>query len=76
MAEDMASDYDRIEAERKIQEEVDYERGYREGYTKARAAETVTTTLPSDAYNAGLHDGFQAVMRGELNKYDENQSDV
>ena len=76
MAEDMASDYDRIEAERKIQQEVDYERGYREGYTKAKALETVTTTLLHDAYNVGLHDGFEAVKRGEPNKYGENQSDA
>ena len=68
----MASEYERIEAEIKIRQEVDYERGYREGYKsykKGKSMQSITTTFSLDTYNVGLSDGFKAASRGKLNKY-------
>ena len=49
----------------KIQDWAEYERGYREGYAKARARQDMVEigALSDSTYNVGLHDGFNAFIR-------------
>ena len=58
-----------IERERQQMEDAEYQRGWREGWSKAKNMDQIRIQQPRDVYNCGLEDGFNAAVRGESNRY-------
>ena len=57
------------EREHKEGEDADYERGWREGWAKAKAMEGVHIEGPLDSYKVGLKNGFHDGVQGKPNRF-------
>ena len=55
--------------------QAEYERGWREGWKKAKALEEITTPSPMSTFDVGKKDGFNAAINREPNKYPSEEDE-